>query len=257
MSVLDHVENIPNTPEEHASLHLAGGLSNHGYQCGILWGGVLYAGSEAYRQHGTGPTAVTTAMLGGQRATDLFRDVTKNRIECRQITGLDLAGKIRLSGQAMKFLIRGGPVYCVRMLVNYGHALDREIPNYHLAIETPEDGPISCTALLAQQAGASEMHQVMAAGLAGGIGLSGSVCGALGAAAWITAMNRRDDPAMNKLPHPRINEIIDEFSQETGGKLACRDIVGRQFEDVKDHATHIREDGCAEIIASLAAATSR
>ena len=41
MSVLDHAEDIPNTPEEHASLHLAGGLSNHGHQCGILWGGAL------------------------------------------------------------------------------------------------------------------------------------------------------------------------------------------------------------------------
>ena len=42
--------------------------------------------------------------------------------------------------------------------------------------------------MLAQKMGASEMHAVMAAGFAGGIGLSGGACGALVAAIWITVM---------------------------------------------------------------------
>ncbi|MFC2035747.1 hypothetical protein ACFLUJ_06480 [Chloroflexota bacterium] len=40
--------------------------------------------------------------------------------------------------------------------------------------------PVSCSAMLAQKMGASDMHTVMAAGFAGGIGLSGGACGALG-----------------------------------------------------------------------------
>ena len=49
--------------------------------------------------------------------------------------------------------------------------------------------PVSCAAVLAQKMGASDLHTVMAAGFAGGIGLSGGGCGALGAAIWITGMN--------------------------------------------------------------------
>ena len=38
--------------------------------------------------------------------------------------------------------------------------------------------------------GVSDLHVTMAAGFAGGIGLSGGGCGALGAAIWITGMNK-------------------------------------------------------------------
>ncbi len=54
--------------------------------------------------------------------------------------------------------------------------------------------PVSCSAMLAQKMGVSEMHRVMAAGFAGGIGLSGGACGALGAAIWITGMNHPAEP---------------------------------------------------------------
>jgi hypothetical protein len=48
-------------------------------------------------------------------------------------------------------------------------------------VEAPH-GPLSCAAVLARKMGAVDQHAVMAAGLAGGIGLSGGACGALGAA---------------------------------------------------------------------------
>ena len=59
-------------------------------------------------------------------------------------------------------------------------------------IEAPSP-PVSCAAMLAQKMGVSDMHTVMAAGFAGGIGLSGGACGALGAAIWITGMNRPEE----------------------------------------------------------------
>jgi hypothetical protein len=49
--------------------------------------------------------------------------------------------------------------------------------------------PASCAAMLAQKIGVSDLPAVMAAGFAGGIGLSGGACGALGAAIWIIGMN--------------------------------------------------------------------
>ena len=52
----------------------------------------------------------------------------------------------------------------------------------------------------------------MAAGLAGGIGLSGRTCGALGAAIWILEMNRVKDGTGNvEFNRPEATEAIDRF----------------------------------------------
>ena len=40
-------------------------------------------------------------------------------------------------------------------------------------------------------------------------------------------------------------------------KLECSAIVGRQFENIADHAAYLRDGGCAEIIELLAAETHR
>jgi len=81
-------------------------------------------------------------------------------------------------------------------------------------IEAPSP-PVSCSALLAQKMGESEMHTVMAAGLAGGIGLSGGACGALGAAIWIIGMNGSKEQVDKKVINSRISDMIDRFVRST------------------------------------------
>ena len=255
--MLDHAADTPSGIEERAAMHLAGGVSNHGYQCGILWGGALYAGARAYRQHGSGRPAETKAIMATQRVLELFRSLTKNKTNCRDMTGLDLTGKIRLTRESLKFLVRGGPVYCVRVLVKYARAIYDDMPTAFPEIQGDTARPVSCASRLAQKAGASDQHAVTAAGLAGGIGLSGGGCGALGAAIWIYAMNHRKDPGINRLPYAGIDAMIDELSRKTGGKLECGAIVGRRFENVSDHAEFLRDGGCDEIIEALAAGAKR
>ena len=114
--------------------------------------------------------------------------------------------------------------------------------------------PVSCAALLAQKMGASDLHAVMAAGLAGGIGLSGGACGALGAAIWILEMNRvKDGTGKVEFNSPEATEAIDRFLQSSDGEFECAKIVGRKFEDVADHAGYLRAGGCSKIIEALAA----
>ncbi|MFC2036083.1 C-GCAxxG-C-C family (seleno)protein, partial [Chloroflexota bacterium] len=87
---------------------------------------------------------------------------------------------------------------------------------------------------------------------AGGIGLSGGACGALGAAIWIIGMN--DPKAAKKMNNPNVSNVIDRFikSNTADFRFECSEIVGRRFENIDDHAGYLRGGGCSEIIEVLA-----
>ena len=100
--------------------------------------------------------------------------------------------------------------------------------------------------------GASELQVVMAAGLAGGIGLSGGACGALGAAIWLVGLKSLEDGAATvDENNPEAGHAIERFMGCTDYKFECAEIVGRRFEDIHDHAQHLRAGGCARLIEEL------
>jgi len=233
--------------EEHASMPLAGGIANQGYQCGMIWGATLAAGAQAYRLLGPGPQTETAAIIAAQRLVESFRARTKH-INCLEITETNLKKKTAL----LKLLLKGGPILCVRLTAKYAPVAFSEI-NIAFSekkIEVPAP-PVSCAAMLAQKMGASDMHTVMAAGFAGGIGLCGGGCGALGAAIWIFGMNRRKEGDSNKVINLKIDEIIEKFLKSSDYEFECSDIVGRKFENIDDHACYMRDGGCQKIIEAL------
>lgn len=252
MSVVDRSFDHPLKLEENAASSFAGGMVNHGYQCGMLWGATLAAGAQAYRLLGPGPQAETQAIRSAQRIVESFRARTNNEINCLEITDLNLRGKNQLL-PILKFFMKGGPVGCFSMAARYAPIAFNET-NATLAeerIEAP-DPPVSCSAMLAQKLGASAIHTVMAAGFAGGIGLSGGACGALGAAIWIIGMDGRKEQAGSKIINSRIADTIDRFIRSTDFKFECAEIVGRRFESIGDHACYLREGGCSKVIELLA-----
>ena len=252
MSVLDHAADDPMKPEEHATLLHAGGITNYGYQCGMLWGAVLAAGAQVYKLYGAGPQAETAAVMIAQRITDSFRAGEKNEINCLEITDINMQGKVQMT-KILKFFIKGQAIHCVRMAVRYSreafHEIEAALAETYAEAVPP---PVSCTAMMAQKMGVSEKQVIMAAGLAGGIGLSGSGCGALGAAIWIDGLNSNKEGASDKVILARASETIDRFLRSTDFKFECSEIVGRRFESIGDHAAYMRDGGCAEIIEVLA-----
>ena len=106
--------------------------------------------------------------------------------------------------------------------------------------------------MLTQKMGASDLHTVMAAGLAGGIGLSGGACGALGAALWISGMNSPRAGADRMGLPSYASDAIERFTKFTDHEFECSKIVGRKFESVTDHASYLHAGGCAKIIEVLA-----
>jgi hypothetical protein len=248
INVLDRAFDHPLEPEERAAVPLAGGIVSKGYQCGMLWGATLAAGAQAYRILGPGPQAETGAIIAAQRLIGSF--IARNRsINCREITGADMREKMEM----LKYLIKGGPIGCFRMAVKYAPEAYSEINTFlsesHFEAPSP---PVSCSAMVAQQMGASDMHIVMAAGFAGGIGLSGGACGALGAAIWIRAMNSNMERISMKALDSMFGDTIDGFANSADFKFECSEIVGRRFENIGDHAGYLHDGGCSKIIEVLA-----
>jgi hypothetical protein len=255
MAVVDGSFDHPLKLEEGASAPLAGGVMQQGYQCGLLWGAALAGGAQAYQLYGPGPQAEQQALSTAQRLVQAFQRRYK-AINCSEIIQFNWKGSSsQLQKQVLKFFLRGGPIGCFRMAANYAQAAYDVIDRVPSEETSPApDGPLSCAAVLAQKMGASPLHQVMAAGLAGGIGLSGGACGALGAAIWITGMNYALESGKKiGFEHPQALAAIERFLESAGYEFECAKIVGRQFEHVAEHAEFVRRGGCAQIIEALAA----
>jgi hypothetical protein len=224
----------------------------YGYQCGMIWGAALSAGAQAYRLFGPGPKAETMAITAAQRLVESFRGLNRH-INCLEITDIDRSASTM---QVIKFfLIKGGTIACFRMAGKYAPVAFDDISAAlsEENIEAPSP-PVSCASMLAQKMGVPEMHTVMASGFAGGIGLCGGACGALGAAIWITGMKTAGEKGGKvSFKSPKARELIERFIKHTDYKFECSKIVGRTFDSVADHAAYLRNGGCSEIIDVLAA----
>jgi len=253
MGIVDASFDHPMEIEEKASMPLAGGIANMGYQCGMLWGAALAAGAQSYRRYGSSPQAEAEAILATQKLMEAFRARTKNEINCLEISHMNLQGNTELV-MVLKFFLRGGPIACFRMAGRYAPDVYDEIESAfserHIEVSTR---PVSCATILAEKMGVSEVHAVMAAGLAGGIGLSGGACGALGTAIWIKGLNQSVEIEGLNYSGTWVNETIENFLESSDYEFECSKIVGRQFESIDDHADYLRTGGCSKIIEGLAA----
>lgn len=250
LHVLNCAFDRPMGSEEHAAVPLAGGIMQHGHQCGMIWGATLAAGAQAHRLFGPGAQAETRAIIAAQRLVAFFR-ARNNTINCRDITNLD---KSSTTMQMINyFLIKGGAIRCISMAARYApvalSVINNALSEKHIDTSS---APASCAAMLAQKMGISDMHAVMAAGFAGGIGLSGGACGALGAAIWIIGMNCHEEGAAKiEFKNALAIDAIDKFMECTDFKLECSAIVGRRFENIDDHASYLHDGGCSKIIEVL------
>jgi hypothetical protein len=248
MSVVDGSFDHPLEMEEKATMPLAGGVANMGYQCGMLWGAALAAGAQSYRLYGAGPQAEAGAIMATQRLVESFRAHAKNEINCLEISHLNMQGKTEARA-ILKFFLKGGPIGCLRMAARYApdayNEIDSALSGDH--IEAPSS-PISCATMLAERMGVSEMHATMAAGFAGGIGLSGGACGVLGAAIWMTRMNKGPTEIDGfSYSGTWVSDVIENYLEISDFEFECSKIVGREFDGVHDHASYLRNGGCSKL----------
>jgi hypothetical protein len=249
LRVLNKAFSHPLEVEEKAAMPLAGGIMQHGYQCGITWGAALAAGAQAYHLFGPGTLSESMTIISAQNLVKTFRN-RNDETDCLELTGTEWQKPIDM----FKYFVKGGPVRCLSMASTFAplafRAINSSLSENHINAPSP---PVSCTAMLAEKMGASELHQVMAAGLAGGIGLSGGACGALGAAIWIIEMNCiKQGSKLLDFNNPESIAAVDKFVECTGKEFKCATITGQRFRNVEDQIGYLNEGGCLDIIDTLA-----
>ncbi len=249
--VLNRHYGHPMAQEERASQPLVGGLMMQGYQCGQIWGAALAAGAQACRVYGRGAPAQAGAIAAAARVIDAFRRRSA-ATDCFDIT--DLSAEPSKS-QLLGLILKGRYARCFRIIAKYpqlaADAIDEALR------EEPADAPpepVGCAAAVARRMGASDTDTTIAAGLAGGIGLSGGGCGALGAAVWLTGLSVvRAGATRVGFTSPKTVAVLDRFLKAANYEYECSAIVARRFESVADHARYICEGGCSKILDALAA----
>jgi hypothetical protein len=250
MGVVDDSYGAQLKIEEHAVMPLAGGIAMMGYQCGQVWGAALAAGARAKEVYGPGAAARAATLRASERLAARFAGSYPS-LNCSDMTGLEW--KETDVKAVAKYVALGGPIKCFSMAAGYALVARREIDGEFAAAQAePPAGPISCASLLAERLGASEERAVMVAGFAGGIGLSGEACGALGAALWFMSLSRQEQGGQVEFTGPSVDALIERFLSAIDGDFECASIVGRKFRDTEDHAAYVASGGCARIIDALA-----
>lgn len=235
--------------KEKAAEPLAGGIMQEGYQCGMLWGASLAAGAESYRRCDDPDKAIGMAVRATQRLVESFEQRT-NTVRCSVITGADWSNKLSFA----KYFFSGKFLSCFKLAEKWAPEAI-ETANTELASGSGEYSAktISCASEVLRRMGASDEDIVTVAGFAGGLGLSGSGCGALSAVIWMKSQSLLGEGnGRIGLRNPELERVIKAFRIVTGNEMECKKITGYTFGNVSEHSEYIKNGGCDKLINALA-----
>ncbi|MBN2281031.1 MAG: C-GCAxxG-C-C family protein [Candidatus Marinimicrobia bacterium] len=252
--LLNHEFGNEKPQEEKASDMLAGGIAQKGHQCGMLWGGSLAIGTEAYRKYENKNMAIASAINVSKQLVDSFYKRTKT-VNCKDISRVDWENKFQLIIYMLKTIAQGfvfSP--CFNLIVKWTPEAIQAANdglNEHINFNQP---CISCSTEVVKIMGGTEEESIMVAGFAGGIGLSGNACGALGAAIWYKMLEwtkNNPDKSASMFNNPDANKVLRTFYTQTDSEMLCHKICNRSFSTIDEHSDYIKSGGCSKIIEAL------
>jgi hypothetical protein len=230
---------------------LAGGIMQKGHQCGMLWGSAAAVGAEAFNRYKDRKLAVAKAVTAAQLIVDSFLQHAPS-VNCRDITKVDWSNKIGF----VKYFITGKIFTCLNIAEKWGpEAIKAAINGLSQEQTALPQQPLSCASEVAKKMGASDEEMITVAGFAGGIGLSGNACGALGAAIWMKAIDwckKHPGKAPSIFNNPEATKTIKAFENATRSEFLCKKITGARFTSINDHTEFIKNGGCKNLINVLA-----
>ena len=243
----------PMNDEEQAADPLAGGIFQQGYQCGMLWGASLALGAESFRRTGKLNQSIHMAIQATRHVMTSFVERAKSP-DCLEITDTDWGSKWSI----VKYMARGKMFKCFGLADHWApEAFEAAAEGLSLKPAGQPENPISCASEVVRKMGGSEEEMAIVAGLAGGLGLSGYGCGAMGAAIWKNTLERvRRGEYKYSLSDPLLEQILLTFYTETGYEMECRKICGKTFTTVEEHSKFLENGGCEKLIHVLATACS-
>ena len=238
----------PREEEEQAIDPLAGGILQQGYQCGMLWGASMAAGAEAHRRSKNMSETISMSIEATKHVMNSFTSRTKS-IECEEITNTNFNSKWSFA----KYMMTGRFVSCFKLAGKWApEALMAANEGLSVKPGAHEEPNISCASEVVKRMGGTEQEQAMVSGLAGGLGLSGSACGALAATIWKKALQKnKEEQAKPSFDDPELSEIVQKFYEVTDYKMECHEICEKQFKTIDEHSAFIRNGGCKKLINTL------
>lgn len=247
--ILNRENKNPKPEHEHALDPLAGGINQMGYQCGMVWGAAMGVGNESFRRYGNNDKAIGISIIATQNVLKSFKEKAKTD-NCSEITNTDWSKRFSI----LKYMISGKMITCFKLAGNWApdaiRAAEEGLSNESVSL--PEK-PISCASELIKKVGGTDEEVFMAAGFAGGIGLSGNACGALGAAIWMNTLQRvRKNEYKYAMSDPEFERITNSFLETTDYNVECTKICGKQFASVAEHSEYIKNGGCSKLLDVLA-----
>lgn len=242
-----------NNDHERALDPMAGGILQQGYQCGMLWGVSMAVGAEAYRRTDNLDNAIALSIKATQLVVEsLIKRV--DSIDCGDISECDWQSKKSIA----KHMITGKVFFCFKLVEKWApEAIEVAYEGLSFDQNLLPDHCISCASEVARKMGATDEEMVMMSGFAGGIGLSGDACGALGAAIWMKTL--KELIRKNKKPglsNPIWDKQLKDFYEATDYEMLCNKITGKQFETLDEHTEFIKNGGCEKLIYILAQSES-
>ena len=237
--------------EERASDSLAGGILQQGHQCGMLWGASLAVGAEAYRKCENQNQAIAVAVNATQKIMQSFSG-REHTINCRDITHCDFSSKWSMA----KYFFSGNFLHCFKLADRWApEAVQAALEGLSNKENIPTKQCLNCASEVVKKMGGSKEEMIMVAGFAGGLGLSGAACGALGAAVWMKSLEFcREEVKKSAMKNAYARKTLDTFYQATNSKILCSEITGKHFHNLKNHTEFIKGRGCNKLIEILAEA---
>ena len=237
---------------EHAMDPLAGGIANHGHQCGMLWGAATAIGAEAFEKYPDEAEAIAVTVTATQQVVESFIN-RSNTVNCKEIIGYNLNSVFGMVGFILKTVSKGMKnSQCFNLAADWApeaiQASAEGLDNENITLERT---PTSCATEVVKRLGGTNKEAILISGFAGGLGLSGKACGALSAAIWYHTLQWcKDNPGKNPpmFNNPIAKKLIKSFQTETNGCMDCEKITGRRFKDINDHSKFIQEGGCEAIL---------
>jgi len=247
--ILNREFGYPKETEERAADPLAGGIMQQGYQCGMLWGASMAVGAESFRRHNDIGLAIAVAIVSTQHLMKSFENRTKC-IECEDFTKTDFKNKWSFA----KYMFTGKFLSCYKLAEKWApEAIEAATEGLELEHKELNQPTLSCASEVVKKMNGSEKEMVMVAGFAGGLGLSGSGCGALSAAIWKNILELiRKENWKPSFSDPDSEEIIKKFYEATDYKMECHNICGKRFNTLDEHTEFIKNGGCDKLINVLA-----
>ena len=240
--------------EECATDPMAGGLMQKGHQCGMLWGSSLAVGAEALRRGQNNNDSIRLAIKATKNILESFSKQTST-INCREITNSNMDNFFGLTKYMIKTLIQGmDNSTCFKLAEEwYPKAIQSAKEGFEQEPNISNQETLSCSTEVAKKMGASEEEQIMVAGFAGGLGLSGNACGALSAAIWMNSLEwAKENPNKSTFKNKNAKTTLKAFNMETNSEMLCHKICQNSFKTIDEHTQFIKNGGCSKLIDVLA-----